>query len=56
MTIKITGLMLLVLAGSAVTQTAPNPQKDSATFDDDGTAHITRVVPTPTTVSPEART
>ena len=28
---------------------------DSATFDPDGTAHISRVVPTPTTVSPEAQ-
>jgi acetyl esterase/lipase len=31
------------------------PQKDSATFDPDGTAHLTRVVPMPTTVSPEAQ-
>ena len=30
-------------------------QKDSATFDADGTAHITRVVPTPSTISPEAQ-
>jgi len=28
---------------------------DSATFDPDGTAHITRVIPMPTTISPEAR-
>jgi monoterpene epsilon-lactone hydrolase len=28
---------------------------DSATFDVDGTAHLTRVVPIPTTVSPEAQ-
>jgi acetyl esterase/lipase len=56
MTIKITGLMLLMLAGSATTQTAPNSQKDSATFNADGTAHVTRVVPMPTTISPEAQT
>jgi len=30
-------------------------QQDSTTFDPDGTAHITRVVPMPQTVSPEAR-
>jgi epsilon-lactone hydrolase len=30
-------------------------QQDSATFDSDGTAHITRVVPEPASVSPEAR-
>lgn len=29
--------------------------QDSATFDPDGTAHITRVIPAPTTVSPEAQ-
>ena len=39
---------------SATAQTASsNP--DSATFDPDGTAHITREVPMPTTVSPEAQ-
>lgn len=31
----------------------PNP--DSATFDPDGTAHITRTIPMPNTVSPEAQ-
>jgi epsilon-lactone hydrolase len=31
------------------------PQSDSATFDADRTAHITRVVPMPSTVSPEAQ-
>ncbi len=30
-------------------------QKDSSYIDADGTAHITRVVPLPATVSPEAR-
>jgi monoterpene epsilon-lactone hydrolase len=30
-------------------------QNDSATFDSDGTAHITRIVPVPTTISPEAK-
>jgi monoterpene epsilon-lactone hydrolase len=29
--------------------------QDSATFDPDGTAHITRAVPMPTTISPEAQ-
>jgi epsilon-lactone hydrolase len=32
----------------------PAPQ-DSATFDPDGTAHLTRVVPMPSTISPEAQ-
>jgi epsilon-lactone hydrolase len=34
---------------------APAASADSATFDADGTAHVTRVVPMPSTVSPEAR-
>jgi monoterpene epsilon-lactone hydrolase len=33
----------------------PVPQADSATFDPDGAAHLTRVVPMPSTVSPEAQ-
>ena len=28
---------------------------DSATFDPDGTAHVTRIIPTPTTISPDAQ-
>ena len=48
-------LVLVALAASLNAQTAPNSQADSATFDADGTAHITRVVPMPTTVSPEAQ-
>jgi len=46
-------LFLMTVAASAQTPPAANP--DSATFDPDGTAHITRVVPMPTTVSPEAQ-
>ena len=34
---------------------APAGNSDSATFDADGTAHTTRVVPMPSTVSPEAQ-
>ena len=36
-------------------QSSPLAQKDSATFDPDGTAHITRIVPMPATISPEAQ-
>ncbi len=36
-------------------QDFPVPQTDTATFDADGTAHVTRVVPVPQTLSPEAR-
>jgi acetyl esterase/lipase len=40
---------------SALTAQSNSAQQDSATFDADGTAHITRVIPMPTTVSPEAQ-
>ena len=36
-------------------QSSPASPQDSATFDPDGTAHITRAVPMPTTISPEAQ-
>ena len=42
---------VLLLAATISAQTNP----DAATFDPDGTAHVTRVVPMPTTVSPEAQ-
>jgi epsilon-lactone hydrolase len=44
-----------VLAQGLTAQSSPEPQKDSATFDGDGTAHIMRVIPMPQTISPEAR-
>jgi len=49
-------LALLALAASLTAQSKPAAQPDSATFDADGTAHITRVVPMPNTISPEAQT
>lgn len=45
-------VFLFTLFASAQS-TSSNP--DSATFDSDGTAHITREVPMPTTVSPQAQ-
>ena len=39
----------------ASAQSASAPQLDSATFDSDGTAHVIRVVPMPSTISPEAQ-
>jgi epsilon-lactone hydrolase len=48
-------LAAFLLALSALAQTSAAPDPDSATFDPDGTAHITRVVPMPATVSPEAQ-
>jgi monoterpene epsilon-lactone hydrolase len=44
----------VVLAGCKQPQN--EAMQDSATFDADGTAHIVRVVPMPSTISPEAQT
>jgi len=47
-------VLFTLIAGSGLGQSAGgNP--DTSSFDSDGTAHITRVVPMPTTVSPEAQ-
>jgi acetyl esterase/lipase len=53
---RISALALIALSAGVTAQSKPASQADSATFDADGTAHITRVVPMPTTVSPEAQT
>jgi acetyl esterase/lipase len=45
----------LAFVASVTAQSNPAPLKDSATFDSDGTAHITRVVPMPATISPDAQ-
>ncbi len=47
--------MAAVAVSGAVAQSNSAPPPDSATFDPDGTAHITRVVPMPSTISPEAQ-
>ena len=52
-------LLTLTLAQSAPQGQSPTPaaapQTDTCTVDPDGTAHITRVVPVPKTISPEAQ-
>ena len=52
----INALALIALAACVNAQTKPASQQGSASFDADGTAHITRVVPMPATISPEAQT
>src|SRR5260370_37243806 len=47
--------LLFWSAVAAMSQTNRVANPDSATFDPDGTAHVTRVVPMPSTVSPEAQ-
>ncbi len=47
------GAVILALALQALAQTPT--YLDTATFDADGTAHLTRVIPMPTTISPEAQ-
>ena len=46
---------LAAIGGCNATAPADTAPVDSATFDPDGTAHITRIVPMPTTVSTEAQ-
>jgi epsilon-lactone hydrolase len=54
-----TALTLFILVTSAAVaqqnQPASVPQTDTCTVDADGTAHITRVIPVPGTISPEAQ-
>lgn len=47
-------VVTLAAASTALAQTDSTPQ-DSASFDADGTAHITRTIPIPSTVSPESQ-
>jgi epsilon-lactone hydrolase len=48
------GTIVVALASLVPAQTSA-PPLDTATFDTDGTAHLIRVVPMPTTISPEAQ-
>ncbi len=50
--VAVVGLALCLLAAA---QTASTPPADSASFDADGTARVTRVIPMPSTISPEAQ-
>jgi len=45
----------LTLAQMSAAQSVPSTEQDSAVFDPDGTAHITRVIPMPSTISPESQ-
>jgi monoterpene epsilon-lactone hydrolase len=47
--------LVLAFAHASAAQSTPATPQDSATFDPDGNAHLTRVVPAPSTVSPEAQ-
>jgi len=48
-------IALILFSCSLLSQSNSSTRQDSATFDSDGTAHITRVVPIPHTISPEAQ-
>lgn len=52
---KTIGLVLFLALTASLHAQSNTPQQDSATFDPDGTAHITRIVPVPQTISPEAQ-
>ncbi len=51
---SIIGSLALLFSFTLLTSCS-SPQKDSATFDADGTARITRIIPMPSTVSPEGQ-
>ncbi len=51
--LAVVGLALCLLPAAAQSNSAP--QADSASFDSDGTAHVSRVIPMPSTISPEAQ-
>jgi len=56
MKIRVLSLIAAIaIAPPLLAQSNPAAPQDSATFDPDGTAHITRVIPMPTTVSAEAQ-
>jgi monoterpene epsilon-lactone hydrolase len=49
------GFVVLFLSGTCVAQGTAPAKADSSVIGADGTAFVTRVVPVPTTISPEAR-
>lgn len=56
LTMVAAGTFVLLMAPVLAQQQAPAiPQADTCTVDSDGTAHVTRVVPVPGTISPEAQ-
>ncbi len=50
--LRVSVILLFVSCGLSAQS---NPAADSVTFDDDGTGHVTRVIPMPSTISPEAQ-
>jgi epsilon-lactone hydrolase len=54
-TLSSLAIVALAFSGNLGAQSNSAPPRDSATFDSDGTAHITRVIPMPSTISPEAQ-
>lgn len=57
-TATVAGTLLILLTAAAAApqnEATPVPQTDTCTVDPDGTAHITRVIPVPGTISPEAQ-
>jgi len=48
-------LLLVFLAFTASLKAQQPPQTNSSVLDANGTAHVTRVIPVPTTISPEAQ-
>jgi epsilon-lactone hydrolase len=55
MKIMLTAVLIPLVAALTAGQTSTKLDPDTASFDHDGTAHITRLIPMPTTVSAEAQ-
>lgn len=53
--IVLCGLFSLLPRGSRAQEQPARPATDSSSFDSNGTAYITRIIPVPTTLSPEAQ-
>ncbi len=53
--LSLTSAFIAVVSVSAFAQTAPADFHDSSRIGPDGTAYVTRIVPVPTTISPEAQ-
>jgi monoterpene epsilon-lactone hydrolase len=52
---RLGSFFVFALGAALAAQSNAAPPQDTASFDSDGTAHLTRVIPVPSTISPEAQ-
>jgi monoterpene epsilon-lactone hydrolase len=53
--LTLTAVSLLLITVAPAQNSSKSPQPDTSVIDPDGTAHITRVIPVPTSLSPQAQ-